>query len=458
MKRITTGDEPLDRILGGGIPANSLNIIMGNPGSGKTILAEKMAFANANAERPVLYLTTISEPMAKVLTYLQQLSFVDPSRIGTSVLYESLGEVVTDYPERLVDTVQGLVQQHRPAILVIDSFKAIGDMMGDVRTWRRTLHRLAGLLTAYATTSFWVGEYSAEMIPLRPEFAVVDGVIELTRSADPGRAFRFLQVRKLRGSSFLDGFHTFEIRASGLDIYPRLVTPPVPPSYQPAAERLPTGIAGLDELIESGWLRGTSTLIAGPSGAGKTVLGLHYLRAGVAQGEPGLLVSFEENPTQLGRIVSNFGWPLEQLTGPDKLDHLYASPVELHIDTIIAEIFRRIDVNGVRRIVIDSVSDLEMTANDPRRLREYLYSLVQWFAVRNVTAMFTFSTSTLMLPSHTSAQILDTSHLHDNIILLGMELGAESIRRTMRITKTRGSAHDGALRTIEITGQGIAVR
>lgn len=455
MKRITTGIEALDRILGGGFPANSINIIMGSPGSGKTMLAEQIAFTNATAERPALYLATVSEPLAKFVTYLQQFTFADPTRIGTDILYEGLGDVLLEHPERFTAHVQELVQRHRPGLIIIDSFKALGDMMSDLQAWRRTLFDLAGLLTAYAATSFWVGEYSGDALTSRPEFSVADGVLELLRESEGGRDFRYLRVRKLRGSGFFDGNHAVRLCASGLEVFPRLVTPHVPPSYKPVAERLPSGISGLDEMVDSGWLRGTTTLVAGPSGAGKTVLGLHFLREGLARGERGLLVSLEENPTQLARSLGSFGWDAEQMIGPDKLDHFYVSPVELQIDTIVAEIFRRVEMNNVQRLVIDAIGDLELTLNNPTRLRDYLYSLTQWLAARNVTSMLVVETPNLVMTESVTRK--DISFLSDNVIALEMHLD-EELTRTLRILKTRGSKHDGKVRRLEITPAGIVVR
>lgn len=455
MKRITTGIEALDRILGGGFPANSINIIMGNPGSGKTILAEQVAFANATPARPALYFATVSEPVAKFVTYLQQLSFADPARVGTDIFYEDLGRVLLEQPEKSTERIQELLLRHRPGIIIIDSFKAIGDMMVDLPTWRRQLFELAELLTAYAATSFWVGEYGGDALTRAPEFAVADGVVELRRESDGSRGFRCLHVRKLRGSGFQDGAHALSIGPSGLAVFPRLVTPRVPPTYEPVAERLKSGIAGLDEMVDTGWLRGTSTLVVGPSGAGKTVLGLHFLRQGVAHGEPGLLVSFEENPIQLARAMKGFGWDVGRMLGPGKLDHLYVSPVELHIDTIVTEIFERIEANHVRRVVIDAVGDLEMTLNDRTRLRDYLYSLVQQLAARNITSMLLVETPNLSVSESVTRR--DISFLCDNVIALEMCLD-EDLVRTLRIIKTRGSRHEGKVRRLEITSAGIVVR
>lgn len=454
MERIKSGNEQLDSILGGGFPIHSIHIIMGGPGSGKTILAEQLAFANGTRERPALYLTTVSEPLPKFLAYLQEYTFADIERVGRDVLYESLGEALAERPERLVDLVTGLVQHHRPAILVIDSFKAIADLMPDLVTWRRQLHELAGLLSAYSVTTFWVGEYAASTTSQLPEFAVADGILELSREQKGSRDFRFLRVGKLRGSAFLDGQHTFFITARGLDVFPRLRGPAVDFIYRPTDERLKSGIPGLDEMIATGWLRGSTTMLVGPSGAGKTVVGLQFLREGVRNREPSLLVSLEENPTQLERVMRHFGWDTASLLGPDRLDLFFCSPIELHIDTIIRELFGRIERNGVRRVVIDALGDLAYTAEDPVRFRDYLFALTQHFTTRNVTALFTVESAGASAHAFTREGI---SYLGDNLLQLEMVLG-DTLTRTIRVLKTRGSAHDETRHTLSIGAGGVVVR
>lgn len=455
MERISTGNPEADRILDGGFPRASINILMGLPGTGKTILAQQTAFANARPDRPVLYLATLSEPYAKLVTYLQGYRFADPARIGTEILYEDLGSEIAEAPEQLPERILAFIQEYRPSLIVIDSFKALSDLMPDQATWRRVLYRLAGLLSAYDTTSFWVGEYTGEAIGHLPEFAVADGILELTREQLGSRDTRYLRVVKLRGSNFLDGMHALRITPGGLEIYPRLVTPRLAPDYAASPQRLQTGIAGLDLMIESGWLRGTSTLVIGPSGAGKTVLGLHFLREGARLGEPGLLVGFQENPVQLARTLRNFGWVPEDLLTPGMIDFLYASPVEMQIDTILREMFQRLEAHSVRRVVIDAVADLERCARDPVRLRDYLYALSQHLAARNITTLFLMESVGREHPMG-AATGKDISYLSDNIACLEMHLD-EDLERTIRIVKARGSAHEGRRRSLRIAADGLVV-
>ena len=316
MDRVSTGNAQADLILGGGFPAHSINIIMGQPGSGKTVFCEQLAFSNLG-DRPVLYLTTVSEPLPKVLTYLQEFAFADVNVIGSQLIYESLADTVTADPGRLPERVTALLKQYRSHILVFDSFKAIGDLMPDLSAWRKVLYELASTLSAYDATTFWIGEYVGDMVPRLPEFAVADSIVEFTREQSGTRDDRFLHVIKLRGSGFLDGFHAFRIGRDGLEIFPRLVSPAAfGGGYMTRPERLATGIRGLDDMIETGWLRGTSTLVLGPSGAGKTLLGLHFLREGARAAEPGLLVTFQENPSQLARVCATLGWDTKELHRP----------------------------------------------------------------------------------------------------------------------------------------------
>ena len=454
MQRLTTGHGELDAILGGGFPRNAIHIIMGPPGTGKTILAEQLCFANAAPGRPILYLATFSEPLQKLVGFLQEFSFARPEKLGTEIVYEYVGEDVLTQPERVPARVEELLVQHRPKIIVIDSFKALADLMPDRRAWRRTLDAVAGMLTAYDTTTFWVGEYTSAMMSDLPEFAVADGIVDLKRVERGSRDERFLRVLKLRGSAFVAGNHALHLSQSGIEAFRRFITPAAPPDYSPVFERLKSGVAHLDEMVATGWLRGTATLVAGPSGAGKTCLGMHFLRAGVDEGEPGLLASFQENPTQLIRMMKQLGWNPEKTLGSGKLDHFYTSPVELQIDTVANEIVRRIEKHGVKRVVIDAVTDLEKGASDPARYREYLYSLTQMFAARNVTSMLLVETAGLF-PGH-GITGYEVSYMSDNIIVLEMLLG-DDLTRTIRIIKSRGSGHDGRRHPLRITQSGIAV-
>jgi circadian clock protein KaiC len=455
LDRMSSGNSEADHILGGGFPANSINIIMGHPGSGKTIFAEQLIFHNANDSRPILYLTTLSEPLAKVVRYLDGFSFYDESKLGTQVIFEDVGpQLARDGAGAILPVLQDAIRTMSPKIIVIDSFKAVHDLASSVAERRRIVYEMTALLTSYGTTAFLLGEYTEDDILLYPEFAVADGIVELSRRRLGNRDERFFRVFKLRGSRYLEGAHAFRITPSGLDIYPRLVSPRIPEDYEPAVERVSTGVPGLDEMLDGGVWRGTTTLLAGPSGAGKTTIGLQFALEGARNGEPCLYINFQENPTQLNRTIRGLGVDLSEAQALG-LDLVYASPVELQIDSIIVDMFRRIQERGVRRVVIDAVGDLASAATDQQRLQDYLYALVQHFAVRTVTSILTFETAGNTLQGVGAQNQM--SYLSDNVLMLTVE-GQERTRRMLRVLKTRGSAHDPRVREVEITEGGLSVK
>jgi len=452
LPRLSTGNPELNQILGGGFPQSSINILMGEPGSGKTILAEQMMFANATeGDRPLLFLTTLSEPLDKVVRYLQQFRFYDEAKLLASIVYDSIGEELAEKGvSMLVPRLREIIREQRPKIIVIDSFKAIHDLSTSVAEMRRMLHDLAGLLTAYETTVFLVGEYSVDDVAKYPEFAVADGMVALARNKLGVRDERFLRVLKLRGSGYQEGLHAFRLTAEGLEVFPRLVSPTIPPSYGVGKDRVPTGIAGLDKMLGGGLVRGRSTFMLGPTGSGKTTLALQFVLEGVRRGEKCLYVSFEENPSQLDAQILALGVDPVQArqTG---LSFLYVSPVELQIDSIITAIFRTIQQNGISRLGVDAVGDLVAAANDTQRLHDYLYALQQHFAVGGVTSIFPYETATM---GEADTRL---SPLADNILLLGLSVSQGRGRRTIRVVKARGIEHDLDEQDLRITGHGVEV-
>lgn len=453
MKRLSTGNPRLDSVLGGGFPRASINIVTGPPGSGKTLLASQIAFANATAERPALYITTLSEPTSKMVTYLQTLDFVEVDKVGGQVLYESLAEDLGEKPDQVAERIQSLILEHRPSVIIIDSFKAIADLMPDLRMWRQTVFELAGVLSAYDATSFWVGEYSVDALDQMShvEFAVADGIVVLRRDQSGSRDDRFLHVAKLRGSAFRDGNHAFSLSSSGLTVYPRLISPPSEGIEPYPDRRVPSGIPELDTMMDGGLLLGSSTLVIGTSGSGKTIFGLQYLRAGALLGEPALLVNFQESPRHLARTLRSLGWPPGELLGPDRLDVFYVSPVELHIDSILDEVLQRVARNGVKRVVFDALDDLEKSARDRPRFHDYIYAFGQHFSASGVTTLLTMEDVDPITRTLTRGEI---SNMADNLIVLRILLEPH-FRRTLRVVKTRGSAHDGNERVLRIGRGGM---
>jgi circadian clock protein KaiC len=291
-----------------------------------------------------------------------------------------------------------------------------------------------------------------------PEFAVSDGILEFARQKRTTSDERFVRVSKLRGSGYMEGLHGVHITSRGLQVYPRLVSPVTPEGYNTPRERVTTGVDGLDAMLDGGVWRGSSTLIVGPTGAGKTTMGLQFTLAGAASGEPSLYVNFQENPTQLARVVDTLS-PSTAAQGHPGLHLLYASSVELQIDRIIVDIFRMVETHGIRRVVIDAVGDLAMAAADSQRIHNFLYALVQRFASAGITIVFAMEDTIhgpLEIPPGPS-EFGRLSYMCDNLILLEIKRG-ERLQRRLTVYKTRGSSHDDEGHSMTISEAGVRVQ
>jgi circadian clock protein KaiC len=346
-----------------------------------------------------------------------------------------------------------MIKSTRPKIIVIDSFRAIHDLAISVQQMRRMVSELAGLLSAYDVTTFLLGEYTSDDIQRYPEFAIGDGIVELARRTLSTRDERFFRVLKLRGSSYRAGHHAFRIGNGGLELYPRLVSPNVPTNYEPLLERVSTGVAGLDAMVGGGFWSGSTTLVVGPTGSGKTTLALQFVLEGIRRGESGLYVHFQENPAQLRRAIDSLGMSAEQAIASG-LRLRYESPVELEIDSIIVDIFERIRSGEIQRLAVDAIGDLAAAASDPQRLHDYLYALVQHFTVHHVTSLLTFESGGGITSTAEHEQRF--SYMSDNVLQLALQ-GEERTRRTLRVVKTRHSDHDPDVRELAVRAGGARI-
>jgi circadian clock protein KaiC len=452
VKRISTGNPALDEVLGGGLVADAITLVVGAPGSGKTILAEQFLFANATGDRTGLYLSTASEPFDKLLRYGQSLEFFDVAAVGESVFYDDLGDALIDGGlEAVLERVDDLLKTHQPGLVIIDSFKALQSFATDDAAFRRFLRELAGRFTARAMSAFWVGEYDPGQAASTPEFAVADTIIALETRRSAERSSRLLSVRKLRGSEFLSGDHLYRITAQGLQVFPRLADRRDTGAFSAAEQRVPTGVPALDETLEDGYWPGSTTLVAGPTGVGKTLMGLHFVFAGGRRNEPGILLTLQENRHQLTRIVERYGWSIDD----PNIHLLDRSPVDVYIDELVYELLDMVQKTGARRIVIDSFNDLDTSGSDPVRFTEFIYSLVQRCSHLGVSLMFTYETNELFHTTRLSDKGL--SHIADNIVLLQYVRDGPTMKRSLAILKSRGSSATHTTREFRIAAGGLAL-
>jgi len=456
MDKLKTGIKNLDGILSGGIPAYSLNIISGCPGSGKTIFVQNIIFNSARNGLKSLYLTTISESQFKMVRHLQEFEFFSDDFLGDKFIYGDLGAVLRKQgTDKVLGYLTEMIKRHQPNIVVIDSFKAIRDIFPDEKTFKAFVFDLAAALSIWEVTVFLIGEYEEKELTLLSEFAIADGIFHLYGQEEKRFQKRYLRILKMRGTNFEQGEHLFQISSAGIEVYPRIKPEGKKLQYEARSGRKGFGITGLDEMLSGGLTEGTITLISGGTGTGKTALALKFLLDGAEKGEKGLFLSFEEPVSQLKENARQLGWELDRYLEDDQLDIKFISPIELDVDKHAFEIMDMVRENKVERFVIDSISSFESSVCDLQKYKDYLWSIGQQIKRQNITTIFTALNEGLFSPMVvTKAQI---SLMADNIIILRYVENNSSVKKVLGILKARGINHNKDLREYEITPNGINI-
>lgn len=455
MDRLGTGVAGLDHVLGGGLPVGSLLIIAGNPGTGKTILAQQMCFANARQGRKAVYFTTLSEPHGKLVRHLESFAFFDPAALGRSVELVHLAPVGGEGGvEGVAPEIIRKCYEERPAIVVVDSSRALRELSSPA-SYRGAVYDLASRAAHTGAVLVLVGAYDEEDLAGGAEFAVADSVVSMANEASGPFDRRWLRVLKLRGSDYLSGRHGFRIGPEGIELYERLESAPVPRGAG-AEGRVATGAPGLDEMMRGGIPATDQTLVAGPSGAGKTVLGLQFVAEGASRGERCLYISLQENEVELLRKARSFGWDLSRQDPPEGVSFLYIQPVELGLDAVGARVRDAVREIRPHRVVLDSITEIERAARGSDRFADYLWSLVELFRAAGSTSVLTVETRTFFGASFELAY--GASFVVDNIVLLRYAELESEIRRALGVVKMRQSDHVKSLVEFEIGGQGLRLK
>jgi circadian clock protein KaiC len=465
IRRLPTGVPGLDDVLGGGVPEFSFNLIAGTPGAGKTTLVQQIMFALATPERPALFFTVLGEPPLKMLRYQQQFEFFDLAKVNGSVRFVNLAKEALDggLDEVLKRIVQE-VEASSPAVVVVDSFRSVIQATREAQgqpDLQKFIQDLAMRMTGWQATTFLVGEFQLADTETHPVFTVADGLIWLYQSVDRNSMVRKMNVMKMRGQASIPGLHTFRISELGIHVFPRLI---FGASETPAsggagntkrrAPRLSVGVMRLDEMLGGGIPSGYSALVAGPSGSGKSVLALEFIREGVRRGEPGVFALFEKHADDYAYFGAT---KLDEAVRSGQVAIVQTRPLDLSIDEMLYELTDAIRRLKARRVVIDSLSGFELALAPTFRedFRESLYRLVSALTGMGLTVMMTAELEDRYTDLRFSPH--GTAFLTDAIILQRyVEIEGE-LKRAMAVVKVRASDHSNDIRWFEITDAGIVV-
>src|SRR3954468_6693334 len=314
IHRLPSGVEKLDAILGGGWPEYSFNLIVGEPGCGKTTLAHQFMFANATPERPALYFTVLGEPTLKMLRYQQQFDFFDMAKVNGVVQFANLNEeALSNDLAHVFDAIVKKVEEVSPRIVIVDSFRTLmpKSAVDGSMSVQEFVQRLAMKLTSWQATTFLLGEYPEAQIRENPVFTLADGLLLMTQRVDRNSMVRQIQVLKMRGNAPQPGLHTIRISNHGLQAFPRMLVPIEEAQASPTRELISTGVPGLDEMLGGGTLRGNGVLVAGPVGSGKSTMAVQFIAEGVGRGEPGVVAIFEETAPKYLDQAKALGFDLQ---------------------------------------------------------------------------------------------------------------------------------------------------
>ena len=459
IRLMPTGVPNLDAVLGGGLPIHSLNVVAGAPGSGKTILAQQILFSHIqrNSKAKALYLSTLSEPSMKVVRYMQHFSFFDADAFGQRVLFRDLGDLLIEKTLKEVsEHIVEWVKQYDITLLVIDSFKAIHDLTPQVGEFRRFCYELSIQLACLRCTTFLVTESNRDELVSSAECAIADGIFYQSISEQSGLPSRFFQVYKLRGrNAYMEQF-PFVISNAGIKVLsPSLTLKRRETSLEQENHFLKVGIPGFDELLPGGVPLGRSIILSGVSGTGKTTFALQFLVAGAAQGERGLIISFEETTDRLQHSAEGFGWDLAALEAEGLLQIIFVSQSDIRVEEQLEQLIQAVEQFQPKRLVVDSLSVFLFRVDDPALQREKTFQLV--------TLMQRIGGVGLLLsdiPANDTGRLSRfgvEETIADGTIVLSTTVTEQRRERYLEVFKMRASDYVAGRHRMKITPQGIQV-
>ncbi|APG04293.1 protein kinase [Luteibacter rhizovicinus DSM 16549] len=457
IRRLPTGVEGLDEVLGGGIPEYSFNLIAGAPGCGKTTLAHQMMFAMATAERPTLYFTVLGEPPLKMLRYMQQFPFFDQDVVSQSVRFINLtDETLVGDLDAVLDRIVQEVETHNPGLIFVDSFRSVAmasTALGNAQHHlQRFVQKLGMVMTSWQATTFLIGEYFDEA-DANPVFTIADGLLWVRQSVLRNSMVRKLEVMKMRGQPSLPGLHTFRITSTGIKVFAPVAAASRKraDALPPLDDRLGMGVAGLDAMMGGGLPRGYSLLVAGPSGSGKSIMAAAFLAAGAQAGETGVMVSFEQHSNRTHALV------LRDLIEAGKIGVVGVPVSGLSINEVLLLILGEVRKLQATRVVIDSLSGFELAIAPSFKadFRESLSQMVFALADEGVTVLMTSELEDRYGDLRFSPY--GTAFMTDAIIVQRYVEIDSRLLRVLAVAKLRASAHSDELRLFQIDDQGLHI-
>ena len=453
----------LELVTQGGLTRNRLTVVSGTAGSGKTVFASQFLASGVLAGEPGVFVTFEEDPASiRASTASFGWDVAGWEREGKWAFVNAAAdhEVGVAYSDEgydlsgLVARVAGAVSRIGARRVAIDSIGALIAQLGDAVPARAALFRLAARLRGLGVTTLMTAERPDDYGPIaRYDFEeyVADNVVILRNALEGERRRRTIEVLKMRGAPHVRGEHLFTLRADqGIVVIPVSALPMTGPA---STTRLTSGMARLDEMCGGGLYENSLTLVAGPTGSGKSLLSCHFV-AGVADGERALLQSFEESKPQLLRNAERWGIDLAGLERDGRLLILANTPEGTSLEDHLQRMKHEIDEFAPDRVCIDSLTALQRVATI-KTFREYVLGLAFHIKHNSGLAMATTTSSHILADRIT--RDLHVSTISDTIVTLNYVPDGGELGRGIAVLKMRGSDHDKTLRRYAITDRGLRI-
>lgn len=457
-----TGVEGLDKVLLGGVTRGSLFLLEGAPGTGKTTIALQFLLEGAKEHERALYVT-LSETRQELLntatshgwTFGNEIeimelqpseSLLDPDQQQT-LLYSSdleLGETTRQ--------ILNAVERVNPSLIVLDSLSEIRLLAQSSLRYRRHLLALKHVLAKRGATVLMLDDLTTDALD-KTAHSIAHGVIRLEElSHEYGAERRRLRVLKYRGQPYRGGYHDFKIISGGVLVFPRLVASEHRGGF--AVSELKSGISELDQLLGGGVEKGSSTLVLGPAGAGKSLLILQYAAAAMKRGERVAMFIFDEELGIFFRRSKAVGTDLEPYEKNGMLIINQIDAAELSPGQFSHQVSRCVDDQSVALVVIDSLNGYYAAMPEERSLTLHIHELLLYLNRRGTSTFVTVAQHGLIGVMNTP---VDVTYLADTVVLLRYFESQGCVRRAISVIKKRTGAHEDAVREFQVSNQGFRV-
>lgn len=457
-----TGISGLDDILSGGLSRGHVFLVEGAPGTGKTTLALQFLREGVRAGEKCLYITlsetehelresasshgwTLDDNLT-VFELLPPESLLDKEQ-EQSLLYSSdleLGETTRQIFE-VIDRV-------RPQRVVLDSLSEIRLLAQSSLRYRRQILVIKHYFAKFGATVMLLDDLTADVAD-KTVHSLAHGVIRLEELAPIyGPERRRIRVVKYRGVKFRGGYHDATITTGGWNVFPRLVS--LEHRGQFARSTLSSGIAELDKLLGGGIETGSSTLVLGPAGTGKSLLAIIFLTSAIARGEKTAMFVFDEELGLLLRRMKGVGIDLEEMQRRGKLFIEQVDAAELSPGEFSHKVRKRVDEDDIKTVVIDSLNGYQAAMPEENALILHIHELLQYLNRRGAATFMTVAQHGLV--GDMKAPV-DVTYLADTVILLRYFEALGAVRRAMSIIKKRTGAHEPTIREYQIDRRGLSI-